>query len=203
MRVELADLHGQLETTAIYVTHDQVEAVTLGDRIFVMNDGLVQQVGNGDQLYNTPANVFVASFIGTPQINLMPAQVVTDVSGVSISLGGQRLPLEALGQDVARPWAGRDVILGIRPESLVLAGNGAAPASATLRATVHLVENLGSELLAHFDVAGNALVARLPADAGLRAGETRDLGVAIGKSHLFDPVTEGRISAGVVPATGA
>ena len=200
MRVELADLHQQLETTAIYVTHDQVEAVTLGDRIFVMNDGLVQQVGNGDQLYNTPANVFVASFIGTPAINLVPAQVVSDASGLAVSVGGQRLAIADAERDLARPWAGQAVILGIRPESLALGSTGSAASSPTLRVTVRLVEHLGSELLAHFEVAGEALVARLPADAVLRVGETRDVSVTIAKSHLFDPVTERRISAGMVPA---
>jgi multiple sugar transport system ATP-binding protein len=213
MRVELADLHRQLETTAIYVTHDQVEAVTLGDRIFVMNDGLVQQVANGDELYNAPANVFVASFIGTPQINLISAQLVSDPGGLAVSIGGQRVAVPAGAENAARAWAGQEVILGIRPEAVVLgngagsvsasAANGTASESSSLRASVRLVEHLGSELLAHFEVAGNPLVARLPADAGIRAGETCDISVNLSKSHLFDPASQRRIVTGVVPAAAA
>jgi multiple sugar transport system ATP-binding protein len=98
---------------------------------------------------------------------------------------------------------GREVVLGIRPESVVLGDSGATSGSAPLRASVRLVEHLGSELLAHFEVAGNPLVARLPADAVIRAGETRDIWVNLAKSHLFDPASERRIVAGVVPAEDA
>ena len=196
MRVELADLHAQLRTTAIYVTHDQVEAVTLGSRIFVMNDGVVQQVGSGDELYNTPANEFVASFIGTPQINLVPARLTADGERLAIAVAGQTVPLALSAQSPVRAWIGRDVMVGIRPEHIALPGDlagGATAAGPTVRVGVRLVEHLGSELLAHLDLAGTPLVARLPAEAQIRAGETRDVVVTIRRAHLFDPETERRI----------
>jgi multiple sugar transport system ATP-binding protein len=199
MRVELADLHAQLQTTAIYVTHDQVEAVTLGQRIFVMNDGIVQQVGTGDELYNSPTNVFVASFIGTPQINLVPGRVVEGDGRICVDVDGQSIQIPDASAAAYRPWIGQAVTVGIRPEHLRI-GDSAGDGLPVVRAAVRLVENLGSELLVHLDLAGQRIVARLPAETAVRAGETRDVSVAAGRVHLFDPATERRIADGVVPA---
>ena len=106
MRVELADLHATLQTTAIYVTHDQVEALTLGQRIWVMKDGLVQQVGNGEELYNEPRNMFVASFIGTGVVNMLPASVVSTEGEVALAVAGQQVMLPPERQRVRCPgWA--------------------------------------------------------------------------------------------------
>jgi multiple sugar transport system ATP-binding protein len=198
MRVELADLHAELQTTAVYVTHDQVEAVTLGQRIFVMNEGVVQQVGTGDELYNTPANAFVASFIGTPQINLIPGRVVQSGDRLCIDIDGQTIPLPGGAAASYRAWAGQAVTVGIRPEHLRV-GETAAASDPVVRATVRLVENLGSELLVHLDLAGQRIVARLPAETAVRAGETRDVSVTANRVHLFDPVSERRIVEGLGP----
>ena len=190
MRVELSELHAALRTTAVYVTHDQVEALTLGDRIFVMNDGRVQQIGSGAELYDTPANAFVASFIGTPQINLVQARLADDANGLSIAIDGQSMPIPPSVRPWLTAWTGRDVLLGIRPEHLSVESGEAGGAS--LGATVRLVEHLGSELLVHLDVSGHQLVARAPARAEVRAGETRRVGVDIAATHLFDAAGDQR-----------
>jgi multiple sugar transport system ATP-binding protein len=192
MRVELADLHATLRTTAIYVTHDQVEALTLGQRIFVMKDGKVQQVGDGDTLYNQPRNVFVASFIGTGQINILPVGVIE--GGGAVSVAGQRVPLPPERAAVAMVRAGSEVLLGMRPEHVQLAAT--LPGAPTIRASVHLVERLGSESLVHWRVGEHDLVSRLSADVALRAGDTAELGLAMDRAHLFDPTTEDRLGAG-------
>jgi ABC-type sugar transport system ATPase subunit len=184
MRLELSELHAELQTTAIYVTHDQVEALTLGDRIFVMNDGRVQQIGTGAEVYDAPANAFVASFIGTPQINLVKAQVAQCEQGLAVSIDGQQLPVPQEQQQRVAPWVGREVFLGIRPEHLDLeppVADGSA-----LSATVRIVEHLGPELLVHLDVSGSPLVARVPVQTPVRSGETRIVGVNMRAVHLFD-----------------
>jgi len=194
MRVELAELHAKLRTTAIYVTHDQVEAMTLGQRVFVMKDGVLQQSGNGDDLYNSPENVFVASFIGTPQINLIPVRLIGGDDGQCILVEGQRLPIPVAYQDVCRAWVGREVLLGLRPEHMRLsAGGGDATPMASLRARVRLVERLGSEMLVHFDLSEKALVAEMDADTNVHVGDLCTLEVNINRVHLFDPETEKRI----------
>ena len=190
MRVELSELHAELRTTAVYVTHDQVEALTLGDRIFVMNDGKVQQIGSGAELYDRPANAFVASFIGTPQINLVSGTVAAADGGVAIAIDGQYLPLSGSQRNSLAPWKGRDVLVGIRPEHLALGDVGAEEPSVT--ATVRLVEHLGPELYVHLVVSGNPLVARVPATTAVRVGETRKVSVNVAATHLFDAAEDQR-----------
>jgi multiple sugar transport system ATP-binding protein len=190
MRVELSELHATLRTTAVYVTHDQVEALTLGDRIFVMNEGKVQQIGSGEELYDRPANAFVASFIGTPQINLIGGTVAAADGGVAIAINDQFLPLSGSQRSWLGPWTGKDVLLGIRPEHLGL--GDIAPEQPSLGATVRLVEHLGPELFVHLDVSGNPLVARVPATTSVRAGETRRIGVNVASTHVFDAAEDQR-----------
>ena len=184
MRVELSELHAKLQTTAIYVTHDQVEALTLGDRIFVMNDGRVQQVGGGSELYHEPANAFVASFIGTPQINLVQGMISAADGSVDFTLDGQVLPIAEAQRSALRAWAGRDVLLGIRPEHIGL--SSVDPDRPSLTATVRLVEHLEPELLVHLDASGRALIARVPGDTEVHAGETRRVSVNMAATHAFD-----------------
>ena len=194
MRVELAELHAKLETTAIYVTHDQVEAMTLGHRIFVMNDGIVQQVGSGDELYFSPENVFVATFIGTPQINLLPASLAAGDDGPYLFIDGQRLPVPETHRGIYGPWIGKEVLVGLRPDYIRLAeGEAAAAPAAPLRAHARLVERLGSEILVYFDLTDSTLVAKMDSEAGVHAGDTCTLDVNMARVHLFDPETERRI----------
>src|SRR5947199_7678888 len=158
MRVELKKLHLRLGTTAIYVTHDQVEAMTLGDRVVVMKDGVVQQAGEPLELYNAPVNRFVAGFIGSPAMNFATVRV-TDANGV------MRADNAGFGIEVAPelaprllPYSGREITMGIRPEDLRVA-NGSDPAGLCFDAVVEVVERLGSETLLDLQVGAQTMVA--------------------------------------------
>jgi oligogalacturonide transport system ATP-binding protein len=192
MRVRLTDLHRTLResgrpSTVIYVTHDQVEAMTMGERICVLKDGTIQQVDTPAALYERPANAFVAGFIGSPEMNLHPVQVSAD--GAALQWGGLTLPLpDALSAQVAGR-AGRTVTLGLRPEHLTALPThaGAVPVPGTLRFT----ENMGSEVFVHADLGGLPFTARVAPDAlGALAGKTRGDGhvfhAQAAALHLFD-----------------
>jgi len=142
MRVEIKKLHDRLGTTAIYVTHDQVEAMTLGDRVVVMKDGFVQQVGEPLELYNTPANRFVAGFIGSPAMNFAPVKVSEANGTLWASNEGMRIKVPAETASRLKPYAGKDCVLGVRPEDLRIA-NAADPPDLNLDAEVEVVEQLG------------------------------------------------------------
>jgi multiple sugar transport system ATP-binding protein len=180
MRVELKKLHERLGTTAIYVTHDQVEAMTLGDRVVVMRDGRVQQVGDPMELYNEPANRFVAGFIGSPAMNRLPGRLAAD----GVAIGEMILPLP-------HPFGGaeRGVTVGLRPEHLELTGeNGPLP----LR--IELLERLGADTILHGRLPdGTALIARTGGIAALNLGETVRLTIAPQQIHLFDAQTGRRL----------
>src|SRR5262249_2225970 len=145
MRVELKRLHERLETTAIYVTHDQVEAMTLGSRVVVMRDGWVQQVGDPMEIYSRPQNRFVAGFIGSPPLNFIPTAINEPGGTLSAEAGGLKVKVPA--DRVARlaAYKGQTVTLGIRPEDLRVSSD--APSDYTFDATVDVVEPLGSEIL--------------------------------------------------------
>ena len=179
MRYEFAALHERLKTTMIYVTHDQVEAMTLADRIVVLNGGLIEQVGAPMELYDHPANLFVAGFIGSPKMNLIPAEVVkvtADNVGVRIATGDEiTAAVDATG---AKP--GDKVTLGIRPEHLEIAGSGGAPARITF------VETLGHATYAYADYAGAALTIQAPGDVSLKTGQDIRLSIPKAQAHLFD-----------------
>ena len=180
MRIELSKLHRELGTTMIYVTHDQVEAMTLADRIVVFNGGVVQQVGTPLELYDHPCNLFVAGFLGAPRMNLLPARLA---DGVAELAGGQRV---AAAVDPGDAAAGAALTLGIRPEHLVPAQDGQAGA---IPAEVVLVENLGDQMLAYLRLAGVAedVCMKLPSHGTkLRFGDT--IHVAFPPEHclLFD-----------------
>jgi len=155
MRAEIARLQRDLGVTTIYVTHDQVEAMTMGDRVAVLKDGYLQQVGAPQHLYDEPTNVFVAAFIGSPSMNLYEGAVTLD-GDQSVQIGGQRVALvaETLSRRPAlRQYGGREVVVGIRPEDLEDSAVASdAPADRRLNATVRLVEALGSELMVHIEL---------------------------------------------------
>src|SRR5215208_79016 len=169
MRTEVARLQQQLGTTMIYVTHDQTEAMTLGDRVAVMRSGLLQQVGSPMELYNAPVNLFVAGFIGSPAMNFMPATVQGDT--VKLPFGDVRLPQEM--HDRLSQGEGRQLIAGIRPEHFEDASlvGEAKDRGSTFRAQIEVVESMGSELYAHFTVSTDETIEsdelrELAADAG-------------------------------------
>jgi multiple sugar transport system ATP-binding protein len=176
MRGEVAGLHERLGTTIVYVTHDQVEAMTLGQRIAVLRDGALQQYAPPLEVYRAPANLFVAGFIGTPAINTAGGEVT---AGGMFETAGLRLAL--LGR-----WPAGPATLALRPEALSVATNGSA--AADLTATVRRLEPLGSELLAHVEGPGGApWIARLAPDAAVAAGRPVALGLDRARLHLFGP----------------
>jgi multiple sugar transport system ATP-binding protein len=183
VRGEIAELRRRTRTTMLYVTHDQVEAMTLGDRVAVLNGGHLQQVAPPRDLYARPANVFVAGFIGSPPMNLLPAtlHVSAGAGAPQLAIGEARLTLDADLAARARAAGGPELVAGVRPEALRLAREGAAE---TLPARVEHVEYLGHELLAHLSVGAEPLVARLP-EARLVPGDSLALEVAPGALHLF------------------
>lgn len=212
MRAEIASLQRELGVTTMYVTHDQVEAMTMGDRVAVIKDGYLQQVDTPQRLYDRPDNVFVAAFIGSPSMNLFEADLALDDGRAAITLGGQEIALDPAVL-AARPalanYAGRRLIVGIRPEDFedaALAGD-VAPEH-RLRSRVGLIEALGSEIMVHFaldaplvdsgdpdaiaersgEVVANT-VGRFSPRSRIRMGDTVEIAVATEQMHFFDDET--------------
>src|SRR5262245_34585413 len=158
MRVELKKLHNRLGTTAIYVTHDQVEAMTLGDRVVVMKDGWVQQVGEPLELYNSPANRFVAGFIGSPAMHFASVTGGHNRGAVSAQNAGLNIEVPPAQRERVAKYAGQQITMGIRPEDLRIA-NGADPDGVCFEGNVEVVEQLGSEILLDLKVGDTAMVA--------------------------------------------
>jgi multiple sugar transport system ATP-binding protein len=229
MRTEVSRIQQRLGTTTIYVTHDQTEAMTLGDRVAVMRSGVLQQVGSPMELYNNPTNLFVAGFIGSPAMNFMPATIQD--GSIKLPIGDVRLPQE-LSERVGRT-DGRQLIAGIRPENFEDAALAAQERErgSTFRAQIEVLESLGSELYAHFTVATDQqiesqelrelaedvgggevpmeaeeghIVARLDPQSKVRPGEEAELWVDSSRLHLFDPEEGRNLTAGRQgpPATG-
>src|SRR5438270_9717320 len=192
MRVELKRLHDRLETTAIYVTHDQVEAMTLGDRVVVMRDGMVQQEGAPLELYEHPANRFVAGFIGSPAMNFISVTITASGDALWAEAPGLRVRVPPHKTQVLRRYSGQRVILGLRPETLRPASAG-APGDYAFDATVEVVEPLGSEILLDTRVGESPVVARV--DPGVRASPHERLRLAFEpeRAHFFDAATEAAI----------
>jgi ABC-type sugar transport system ATPase subunit len=188
MRTEIKKLRERVRTTAIYVTHDQVEAMTLADRIVLMHNGRVEQIGTPEDVYDEPASLFVAGFIGASAMNLVPGLVEHDGQSCSVVLGGgARLALPLARFDA---HAGRAVTIGLRPEHLHWS---AGPGPERLSGTARIVEPLGSDTLVVFDLAGCELQARLPPRLVRRAGDPVTVSVAPEAVHLFDPASERRL----------
>ncbi|TWT23799.1 sn-glycerol-3-phosphate ABC transporter ATP-binding protein UgpC [Luteimonas marina] len=183
MRVEIARLHQRLGATMVYVTHDQIEAMTLGQRIVVMKDGEVQQIDTPMALYERPANLFVATFLGSPAMNVLRGRLQRE-GGWTLELAdGTRLPLPAdAGLDAA--WHGRELQVGVRPEHLLRADEGDAGAFA---AFVDVVEPVGSEVYVNLRLGEQALVARLPPGDVPVPGGTLHLRASPAHLHAFDP----------------
>jgi multiple sugar transport system ATP-binding protein len=181
-RQEIAKLHRRLEATMIYVTHDQVEAMTLGDRICVMHDGRVAQIGAPLEVYRGPASVFVARFLGSPPMNVVPAQLACTNGAASVAVGGGAFALDGAA---AAAGEGGAVLLGFRPEDVALAAPDRGPS-----ATVQAVELLGAETILSATLDGGGEIAlRAPRDLTARPGERIGLAVDPRALHLFDPQT--------------
>ena len=192
MRVELKKLHLRLGTTAVYVTHDQVEAMTLGDRVVVMKDGWVQQVGEPLELYNTPANKFVAGFIGSPAMNFANVTVTEANGSVVAESKGLRIKLpDEIAQRV-RAHSSRDVTLGIRPEDLTVAG-ASDSSDLCFDAAVEVVEQLGSEIILDTKVGDAMMVASVEPTTKVKLHDTLRLAMRPSRLHVFDQKTEAAI----------
>ena len=215
MRAEISKLQHSLGTTTLYVTHDQVEAMTMGHRVAVMSHGRLQQVAEPQELYDRPANLFVAAFIGTPPMNLIEGQIASENGGLTVLLGPERLPLvpETLAVYPGVPaYVGKTVVVGIRPTTLYPAAE--RPELPTFTAKVELIEALGSESMAYFRVEAKAvqsegvmpedevagteggavtgrpnLVASFPPHIRLRVDQDVPIAVDVASLHFFDPET--------------
>ncbi len=193
MRREIIHLQRNLGTTTIYVTHDQVEAMTMGDRIMVMRAGQVQQIGAPEVLYNHPANLFVGQFIGSPAMNAFQARLESNAGKLTLVADFGRFPVSdrlaaRLKPDLGGAPGAREVICGIRPEDILIEN----PASVGSGADAHvdLVEGLGADAYVSLAVGGTTLVARTPADSPPAENETVTMRLSPNKIHLFDPHTE-------------
>jgi multiple sugar transport system ATP-binding protein len=187
MRVELKRLHERLETTAIYVTHDQVEAMTLGTRVVVMKDGWVQQVGEPLELYGRPANKFVAGFIGSPAMNFV--DVAVSGAGESLWAEAEGFRIRVPRQFSSRVQGGGRLTLGIRPEALRLS-NGADPADYSFGTAVDVVEPLGNEVLLNFRAGGVPMVARVDPSVRVKMHDNVRIALDPQRLHFFDAKTE-------------
>ena len=192
MRAELKRLHNRLETTAIYVTHDQVEAMTLGDRVVVMKDGVVQQEGEPLELYGRPVNRFVASFIGSPAMNFVEVAIMPANGGLWADATGLRIKIPSRKQAALQRHAGRRVVLGVRPEALRVA-SGADPAEYAFDTAVEVVEPLGNEILLDVRAGAHAMVARVDPATRLKVHEKVRLAFDPERLHFFDPGSEAAI----------
>jgi multiple sugar transport system ATP-binding protein len=192
MRVELKKLHERLGTTAIYVTHDQVEAMTLGDRVVVMADGYVQQVGDPMELYNHPANRFVAGFIGSPAMNFAKVRVSQENGAVWAT--GEGIKLKVPAPEAARlgAHAGKEVTLGVRPEDMLIARHGGS-ADLAIDCVVEVVERLGSEILLDVAVGPAKMVASVEPTVAAKMHDRMRLALNPDRLHFFDSETEAAI----------
>jgi multiple sugar transport system ATP-binding protein len=189
MRVELKKLHLRLGTTAVYVTHDQVEAMTLGDRVVVMKEGWVQQVGEPLELYNRPANKFVAGFIGSPAMNFATVRMTDGDGRVTARNDGMAIEVPSAQAERLRAHIGEHLTLGIRPEDLHVAGD-ADPAGLTFPCKVEVVEQLGSEILLDVRVGEETMVAAVEPTIRTKVQDTLRLAVNPERLHFFDTKSE-------------
>jgi multiple sugar transport system ATP-binding protein len=186
LRVEIKRLHQHLGATMIYVTHDQIEALTLADRIAVMKDRVFQQIGSPQEIYQRPANRFVATFVGSPAMNFLPGRVLHDGGGAVFDAPPLRLPL-ATYRFASAPAAGAPVELGIRPEHIIVAPD------APHEVTVEMTEPMGSDLLAWTRLGERPLSVRLPAETRLTQGDRLRVQLPEHRLNLFDAATGGRL----------
>ena len=188
MRTEISALHNRLGATIIYVTHDQTEAMTLGTRIVVLKDGVIMQVDSPQKLYNEPANLFVAGFIGSPQMNFVDAECVVNGNKVSLKFDKfeVELPEAKAKKLIDGGYNGKKVVLGIRPEDI----SDNINSGAVIETQVTGYELLGAEVMLYYTIAGANMSARVAADTTVRYGDTVKLALNPAKIHVFDKETE-------------
>ena len=190
---QIIKLHQKLDTTFVYVTHDQTEAMTMGDRIVVMKGGEIQQADTPQTLYDHPCNLFVAGFIGSPQMNFMDAELGRDADGYKLTFADQSLHFA--GSDALSEYVGKTVVFGIRPENLHTSGEKfTANKDYTLTMHVDIAELMGAEIYAHCTCDGTSVTVRTPSGEPIHAGDTITAAVDMSRIHLFDKQTERAIA---------
>jgi multiple sugar transport system ATP-binding protein len=188
MRTEIKRVHQKVKTTTVYVTHDQIEAMTLADRVVVMNGGTIEQVGTPHDLYHRPRTRFVAGFIGSPAMNFMPCRLEQNGSGVKLRLSDQlALPVPADRAERYRGSQGKPLVLGLRPEHITEPRAADAGSNGAFSATLDVIEPMGMETMVYFDVGGTEVCARVEPSSVPPPGQTMRLNANLGHMHLIDP----------------
>ena len=187
MRAEISSLHTRLQATMVYVTHDQTEAMTMGDKIVVMKSGLIQQIGTPLKLYNDPINRFVAGFIGSPPMNIAPANIVEENGKLLAKEEGMTVVIPKKREDILKPYVGKRVLLGVRPEDLEFTKK---PGENNLEASVSVIEPLGNETHLYLDTKENQFIARSKPEHEFSVGDTVNFTPNMEKVQFFDPETE-------------
>ena len=190
MRTEISKLHTRLETTMIYVTHDQIEAMTMGDRICVMKDGLIQQVDTPLNIYDYPANTFVAGFIGTPPMNIFKGTIIRHGEAYHFNNSNMDIPLPESWKNHAEKYVSKEILFGLRPEDIGAEIAEQDPNAPKIKAKVEVIEPMGAETYLYLDAAtqtGNSCIARVDAHREVKVGQNIELSILLLKAHLFDP----------------
>jgi multiple sugar transport system ATP-binding protein len=189
MRAELIKLHNELDSTFIYVTHDQTEAMTMGSQICVMNNGVIQQVAASKVIYDKPQNMFVAGFIGAPQMNFINIKIEEDSQGLFTKLNEYRIDFDQFRAEKlkSKGYIGKEVVLGIRPEDIITSNNSG------IRVTLDVTELLGSEINVYFSINGISFIARTNTDFDKKIGDEGHFAFNVQKTQLFDKDTENTI----------
>lgn len=193
MRSEIVKLHKRLGTTFVYVTHDQTEAMTMGDKIVVMRDGYIMQVDTPQNLYDYPNNLFVAGFIGTPQMNFMDVTLVKEGEGFACRFGSDMIPVPTsrIKAEELERCLGKELVLGIRPEDIHEPGTmGDIQDSCSIKAEVDLTERMGSEVNLYLSCNGCKVIAKAPSRTEAKDGQSIEVVFDCGKIHLFDKESE-------------
>lgn len=190
MRTEIIKLHKRLETTFVYVTHDQIEAMTMGDRIVVMKDGVIQQVDTPQNLYNYPCNLFVAGFIGAPQMNFLDAVVKVEGENITVDFD-KNYQFNITGEKFTKlkAYDGKEIVVGIRPEDLKIVNTKEYGIYKT-KAYVDITELMGSEIFIYFNCYGQKLICKAPADAHVKSDTEIEVAFDKNKMHFFDKETK-------------
>jgi multiple sugar transport system ATP-binding protein len=191
MRTEIKKIHQKVTTTTVYVTHDQIEAMTLADRVVIMNGGRIDQIGTPHEVYHKPRTQFVAGFIGSPMMNFLPCRLVENGAGLTVRLSDWlALPVPASREARYRPRVGHELIFGLRPEHIREGRGEVPPGSAAFEARLDVVEPMGMETMIYFIVDGVEVCGRVdPVTAG-NVGEPMRLIADLNQMHLIDPRTE-------------
>jgi multiple sugar transport system ATP-binding protein len=194
MRTEIKKVHQKVRTTSVYVTHDQIEAMTLADRVVVMNGGRIEQVGPPNELYHHPQTRFVAGFIGSPAMNFLPCRLMARGSELAVDLGGELiLPVPPSRGEAYRPYVGREMIFGLRPEHLTERRSYVDGAEFTLQ--VDVLEPMGTETMAHLEIAGADVCARCSPEFDASPGAPTAFMAQMDHMHLIDPASDQVIAA--------